>query len=410
MASQILTTGLAVVFFMTTASVLAQRGEAGDVSITALAPPVPANSRLSRVTRDAEGTVYLSWIVENEGAARLQYARLHGGRWSDPHTISEGSDWFINWADFPMLSVGDAPMAAHWLSRSGGGTYDYDISASFYDGLEREWGEPVTINTDGIGAEHGFVSMLPWNGSTLITWLDGRNTKRRPTAGPMSLRTALFDRKGGRKEEWELDARVCDCCATATALSEQGPVIVYRDRSPDEVRDISIVRLVNGRWSQPATVGRDDWRVRGCPVNGPAVAAAAREVAVAWFSARDDVPKVQLALSSDSGASFAPPIIVAAANTIGRVDITILNNGVIAVSWIESVESTDATESAARVMLSRFDANGTFLGATEIATTSPSRRSGFPSIESVGDAVYVSWTDVTAVSQVRVARVTFDQG
>ena len=68
-------------------------------------------------------------------------------------------------------------------------------------------------------------------------------------------------------------------------MTAEGPVVVYRDRSEaeKEIRDISIVRLKGKKWSAPRPVFQDGWRLNGCPVNGPAVAAAGRRVAVAWF-------------------------------------------------------------------------------------------------------------------------------
>ena len=39
-------------------------------------------------------------------------------------------------------------------------------------------------------------------------------------------------------------------------------MIAYRDRSADEVRDISIVRRVGGRWTKPAPVHDDGWKIQ----------------------------------------------------------------------------------------------------------------------------------------------------
>jgi flavin reductase (DIM6/NTAB) family NADH-FMN oxidoreductase RutF len=132
------------------------------------------------------------------------------------------------------------------------------------------------------------------------------------------------------------------------------------------------------------------------------VAARDNEVAVAWFTARDDSPKVQLAVSNDSGASFGEPTLVAGPDTNGRVDTVILASGQVVVSWL-STEAADAT-----IMLSRFSAAGQFMDSIKLATTSASRRSGFPIIESVENTVYVSWTDISDAPRVRVARVNFD--
>lgn len=371
-------------------------------SLEKLSSPAPANSQLSRIVRDEEGRLYLSWVSENENIAQFSYSTLNNEQWSEPTTISQGSDWFINWADFPMLSVNNGNIAAHWLKMSASGTYDYDIQASFYSNGNQRWSEPKIIHSDGVSAEHGFVSMLPLNEEhTLITWLDGRNTKLGDEYGQMTLRAGVFDSTSKTIDEWELDPRVCDCCQTSSAMTNKGPIVVFRDRSEQEIRDISFVRYTNGEWAEPKTLHADNWQIAGCPVNGPSVAATGEQVAVAWFTAKDDIPKVQLTLSENGGDSFDSPILVASESTNGRVGTAILDAGEVAVSWI------DTSASEARIMVSLFSIAGEKLLESEIAKTSASRRSGFPIMESVGNTVYVSWTDISGEPQVQVARLVY---
>lgn len=387
-------------------AVIAASANSISVSLELLASPAPSNSSLSRLVRDEAGQVYLSWVNQDNELAQLVYSKLMDTGWSNPIVIGEGADWFINWADFPMLSVSNGNMAAHWLRISDDGAYDYDIEARFYDEKNRMWSEKRVIHTDGVSAEHGFVSMLPISEqgetNTLITWLDGRNTKAGEEYGEMTLRAGIFDSLGETLSEWEIDHRVCDCCQTGTAMTAKGPLVVYRDRSSDEIRDISMVRYSSGEWTKPRTIHDDKWQINGCPVNGPAVSAKDDQVAVAWFTAKEDTPKVQLALSSDSGDTFSEPIVIASPETNGRVDTAILKAGAIAVSWI------DITEAHAKIMLSLFSSQGVLLHTSVVAKTSASRRSGFPIIESVGDSVFVTWTDVGETPQVKVARLEFE--
>ena len=374
---------------------------AGQGQLTRLPSPAPANSSLSRVVADESGEIYLSWVSQDAEQATLAFARLTSEGWDAAQVISEGRNWFVNWADFPVLSVDSSGMVAHWLQMSATGTYDYDIRARFYAQDKATWTEARTIHTDGISAEHGFVSMLPLNdGTTLISWLDGRETVHSEPPGAMTLRAGIFDKSGANISEWELDHRVCDCCQTSSAMTENGPIIVYRDRSQQEVRDIYATRLVDGAWTLPQAIYNDNWQIAGCPVNGPSVAAMNKRVAVAWFNAKDDVPKIQLVVSTDSGLSFSEPIVVESPNTNGRVDTTILDSGNIIVSWMDTVGE-------AKIMLSRYDINGELLSTTEVAGSSPSRRSGFPIIEAVGNSVYVTWTDIDATPQVKVARIDY---
>ena len=52
----------------------------------------------------------------------------------------------------------------------------------------------------------------------------------------MTLRAASINNNNQILEEYLLDARVCDCCQTDVAMTQDGPIVIYRDRSEDLVR------------------------------------------------------------------------------------------------------------------------------------------------------------------------------
>jgi hypothetical protein len=194
----------------------------------------------------------------------------------------------------------------------------------------------------------------------------------------------------------EVDERVCDCCQTDAAVTDDGPVLVYRDRNQDEVRDIALTRLQAGEWSEPVHVNADDWKIDACPVNGPAVDARGTTVAVAWFTA-PDLPRIRLAFSDDAGRSFGPPIEVAHGNVIGRVDVVLLDDGRAVVSWLQS--ATNGAELRAQP----FSRDGKPGPAVLVAAASVQRSSGFPQMVRAGDGLLFAWTDSTASQQVRTA-------
>jgi hypothetical protein len=79
--------------------------------------------------------------------------------------------------------------------------------------------------------------------------------------GDMTLRYATIDARGTIHSDVQLDARTCECCATGMAMATSGPVIVYRDRSPKEVRDIAVVRATGKGWTRPRLVHADGWKI-----------------------------------------------------------------------------------------------------------------------------------------------------
>jgi len=355
--------------------------------------PTSANAESAEpfLFTDQAGQVYLSWVEEMDTISHLKYAKWNDGVWSEPRLIASGNNWFVNWADYPMLAVNKNNFVAHFLAKSGDGTFAYDVNlTTSINGVD--WSVPSVVHDDHKQAEHGFVSLLPYGDNFLVAWLDGRNTimegmenmdHHEGHHGEMTLRAAVVESSGKKLNEWELDSRTCDCCQTAAALTSNGPVVVYRDRSEQEIRDISITRFENGAWTVPQPVYTDNWKIAGCPVNGPRVDAIGNNLVVAWFTSAANEPAVRLIFSQDGGASFGRPVRVDAGNPIGRVDVVLLNDNEALVSWMEG----------GSIKAMRIDSQGIQGNVKEIATTSEARSSGFPQMTRAGDNIVFAWTD-----------------
>jgi hypothetical protein len=238
------------------------------------------------------------------------------------------------------------------------------------------------LNDDATDTEHGFVSYAVESDGVRAFWLDGRRTS---DGGAMTLRTALIGAEVGFSEE--LDERVCDCCSTGAAMTASGPAVVYRDRNADEVRDIVIIGRQGEGWSPARAVAVDDWRIPGCPVNGPEIAVAGERAAVAWFTATADEPATKVAFSADAGLTFREPVVVDRQGSLGRVDV-VLEDGDALVSWL-----ADAGETA-EIRLRRVSADGRMGPAVGVVKTAASRASGFPRLLHLGDRLYLGWVEL----------------
>lgn len=370
------------------------------------APALPGAGE-ANLTVGPAGRVYLSWIDPLADSSRaLRFAVLGAAAWSVPRSIAAGRDWFINWADFPSLvALSDRDLAAHWLVRRGAG-HDYDLVIARSGDGGRTWGAAARPYRDDTGGEHGFVSMWPDSaGRVGVVWLDGRKTaaaapaRRRgdsTVAAEMLLLQAFVGVDGRAGAETELDGRTCDCCQTGAAVTADGPIVVYRDRSDGEVRDIFVVRRVHGAWTAPAPVAADGWRINACPVNGPAVAAEGRRVAVAWFTGANEARRVKVAFSSDAGATFGPPVVVDDGRPVGRVAVVLLDGGAALVSWLEEAGGD------AEVRVRRVEAGGSRGSSMTIAATGAARPSGFPRMVRGGNRVVFAWRDPEAGGVTRV--------
>jgi hypothetical protein len=346
-------------------------------------------------------SVYLSWLASSDTGDSLQYAVFERRRWTLPRTIAAGDSFFANWADFPSLApLGDGSFVAHWLWMTGGDPYSYGVRiARSADGLD--WSAPLVPHRDGTDTEHGFVSLVAdAAGGATVVWLDGRQYAGREEGDPGAQTCLVTSHLGaqGFGAETILDERACDCCQTAAVRTARGVLVAYRDRSDDDVRDIHLVRREGDRWTDPYPLARDGWRIPGCPVNGPALAARDDLVAAAWFTMAGDTAKVQVALSSDAGVTFSHPVRVDDGRTLGRVDIALLPNGDALAIWLETTDAGE-TEIRARHVSRDLRSDPSFA----IAPTSAKRASGFPHIAVAGDVLYVAWTENTTPSRVHFA-------
>jgi hypothetical protein len=379
------------------------------LAVRHLDAPAQPGSGQPNLAVAADGSVLLSWIEPaGDGAHALRYSVLgSGGAWSPPRTIAQGSGWFVNWADFPAMSaLPDGTLFAHWLAKSGPGTYAYDVRlARSVDG-GGTWSAPVVPHRDGTQTEHGFVSLAPWDGASVgVVWLDGRQTagvghgEHAAPAAAMSLMHSTLDRGGRLGPETVLDERVCDCCQTDAARADGAVVVVYRDRSDTEVRDLSVVRFAGGQWSKPRPLADDGWQINGCPVNGPAIDASGRAVAVAWFTAPQDKARVRVAFSADAGERFGAPIVVDDERPLGRVDVVLREPHTALVSWL--AQGTEGT--TLRVREVRDD--GWRGDPLTVAVSSAARSSGFPRMASSRGQVILAWRDAAEPPRVRTARL-----
>ena len=370
-------------------------------TVKILSSPSQAPSGEPYLFTDKMGTTYLSWVEGDKSKSTLKYSILSNEQWSLPVAIDSGTNWFVNWADYPMMATNGQAFIANYLEKSGESTYAYDVMLTSSGDNGKIWSEPAVLHDDGKQAEHGFVSMVSYEEGFFVSWLDGRNTAMEGMEhhdghhGEMSVRAAILDKNGKKISEWELDKRVCDCCQTSAAITSNGPIVVYRDRSDQEVRDMSIVRLINGQWTAPKSINNDNWKIEGCPVNGPRVAAQGNSLAIAWFSMPEGEGQVNLIFSPDGGATFINPIRVDEGNAIGRVDVVLINDKSAMVSWMEGN----------MIKAIRVNTDGSKETPIVIASSSDSRSSGFPQMTKSKDQLIFAWTD-DKDKIVKVATVT----
>lgn len=387
-------------------------GVAAHGSTPAAAAP-PQRLSLATAAQAAQPDVALdpgrgfivTWQESLGDEASLHFATLDlSGRETSRGLVARGTGWFVNWADFPSLVVLDnGDWVAYWLQRNDPAAPEgYDIRIVRSRDRGRTWSPPVSPHRDGTATQHGFVTLLPDGADRVLAiWLDGRLAATAAAAAttmaghgshdeesaPMTLRTAVLDRAGVHRAEASLDERTCSCCQTDAVRRNGRVFVVYRDRSADEIRDIAFVLRGRDRhWTTPRTLHADNWRIEGCPVNGPAVATNGARLLAIWPTLAGEAIELRYTTGdwNDPGAARtlqtpSPPS--------GRVDAAPWGDGFI-VTWVSRARDRPGVEYA------RIDPNGSVAGGELIAQPAVrGRATGFPRVASDGSTALFVWTE-----------------
>jgi hypothetical protein len=371
-------------------------------AVTPIASPAGANSGEPQFTIQGN-RVILSWIEGDEEHGTLRFAERTATGWTPAQNIHSSDQINVNASDVPSVRLlANGTLVAQWTDKNGPNPEASTVRLSWSTNQGRTWSAPVSPHHDGTETEHGFASLFQMPGGKAglgLVWLDGRSTDPDAETGDMALRAAVYDASGKQLKETLLDSRVCDCCSTSSAPTSDGVIVAYRDRSPKEIRDIYVTSFNGTGWSKPVLVHADNWEIDGCPINGPAISARGREVAVAWFTAKDDKGQAFVAFSHDAGRTFGQAVRVDDGRSLGHVGVYLLPDNSAAVSWIEIANST--AEFRARTVTA---AGVRSPAVNVVAKGDPDTRS--PRIAGNDKELLFAWTDTDQndVQHVRVAR------
>ena len=380
-------------------------GCAGEVSVD---PKISDQSRFPRLSSNTNGEVFLSWFEQVDSLEwSIKSSIFSQDKWSDPKVISRSSSYFINWADFPSLNfINEDTLVSHWLEKSGSGTYDYDVHLSFSFDNGKSWQSSQIPHSTKIKGEHGFSSFGIGRNIHDFVWLDGRQMimgHNKGGYGQMNLYHTTFSSDGVLGKEYLIDEKVCECCPTSSVRYKDTLVVAYRNRSSNEIRDIFIARKVKDEWEKPYSIHEDNWKIAGCPVNGPMLAINKSNVAIAWYTAANESAQIKVAISKDVGQTFTNPIKIDNSMPIGRVDIEWIDNENIIVSWIRASEKTsDIIVKVLNIL------NGE--GKEFFVESIPQGRiSGYPQMEVVGNKALFAWTEINQKTSVATKWISLDQ-
>ena len=333
----------------------------------------------------------LSWLEQKGSSATLKFSELTGDAWAPGKTIASSAKWFISDADVPtVMRMSDGTLVAATYPLIDYQLEAYDLRLAYSKDEGKTWSKPIAPHHDKTRTQHGFASLFEMPDKSLgLVWLDGRDMDpaKKKEDGAMDVYFASFDSSWKQTAESSINARVCECCQTSVATTADGPIVAFRDRTTDDIRDIHVTRVEQGKWTDAVSVHDDKWKIDACPVNGPAVAARGKNVVVAWFTALDDNGKAYAAFSQDSGRTWGAPIRLDDKVAEGHVDVELLVDGSAVATWVEF--ANNRSQFRAR----KVQASGERSKSIVIAGESDARVSGYPRMAKRGADLVFAWTE-----------------
>jgi hypothetical protein len=369
-------------------------------SLREIKSPAASGSFSPRVTSRSDGSVILSWLEpQGDNAAALRFSVWRNEAWSEQTTIAATQTFSRHPSESPgVVAISDRNLIAYWSQKPPNEktpTQEVDVYFSVSTDRGVHWTTPTLANRPGTGEESSYPSAAPLDDKRAeLIWLDGANWTKQKRVALMS-RTVQSD--SSATEATVIDPDTCTCCPTSLVRTGSGLVAAYRGHTPENIRDIALLRNVDGRWSQPSVVHTDRWHFAGCPVNGPQLDATQKRTVVTWFTAAKDQPIVNLAFSDDGGANFSSPIRIDEGNALGRAQVVLLPGRSAVAFWLERVSGTT------RLLARAVHDDGMMETPVEVSRGSDL---GYPHAARAGDAILITWAEGEPVRRVHVGLLT----
>lgn len=362
------------------------------IKVESIAGPAGPGANQANWSVSPDGHPLLSWVeTAKDGSYGLKYAVRHDTNWSEARTVAAHRPFFHHPAELPeVIGLSGGSLLAHWIETpKEGSDAEYIYVSASQDGVH--WTNPTMANKDRSPVQHGLASMVasgPREAS--LVWLQALKGED----GPVSLMRTVLDANGAVVKEENLDSDVCACCPTSVVKTKRGILVAYRDHTAANIRDIAIIRFENGKWSPSKIISPDNWKIDACPVNAASAGAKGESVAVAWYTAASNKPRVEMALSPDSGATFGKAFVVSTGEAYGYTSVAMDEGGGGAtVSWLERGGG------AARVLVRHVEGNGALGPVTQVAQGDRASLS-YPRLVRAGNDTLMAWGNV------KVARLT----
>jgi BNR repeat-like domain len=298
----------------------------------------------------------------------------------------------------PSLAINGIEFYALWEQNNAAGGNDLMFARSLRFG--RKFDKPVKVTDKEKPSSNAFsfLAVAP-SGDLYAVWLDGRD--RESTApGTSHVYMAKSTDKGATwGKNIPVADHVCPCCRPSIAFGAKGEIFVaWRNVDAEDMRDIMIAASSdNGAtFGKPVLMANDKWKISGCPHTGPQLVVKGKRLYAAWHSDGDSTNAgIRVAWSDDGGKTFAKPFIVSAnINDTNHPSLSLSEDGRLLLAFQGRAAAEKESWGPVRAFLAEVYDNGTV--SSPIVIPGSKKTVQFPTVVAgtVG-RVFVAWTEAT---------------
>lgn len=257
------------------------------------APPIPfsltGTGRQPRIAVSPDGAVAaVAYGIKDEqsGTVYCMVSADGGKTWASPNPVGTIPKLALGMRRGPQVAIGGGRIAVLAISHDTG-----DLLAWTSTDLGRTWSAPAAVNDAPKSAEEGLhaVAAAP-TGTVLAVWLDHRDGGQQQLAGSR-LEPGATAWTANQAIYQSPDGHICECCHPFAAADAAGDFFVAWRNSLGGARDMYLLVSTDGgrNFGKERKLGNGTWRLEGCPMAGPWVAAASPDQVVSAWPRKDRV-------------------------------------------------------------------------------------------------------------------------
>jgi hypothetical protein len=230
-------------------------------------------------------------------------------------------------------------------------------------------------------------------------WLDFRDPQHTAPGTAHVYLTKSTDKGATWGKNIPVANNVCPCCRPAIAFGANGEVFAaWRNVDAGDVRDVTLaVSSDNGAsFGKPVLMANDNWKISGCPHTGPQLVVKGKRLYTAWHSEGDGANAgVRLAWSDDNGKTFSKPVIASGdVNDTNHPSLSLSEDGRLLLAFQGREPAEKEGWGSVRAFLVEIYDNGAI--SAPYAIPGSKKTAQFPTVVAgtVG-RVFVAWTEAT---------------